>query len=322
MSADTRLVARSLSGFLCGTHSGALRKRGRGLLSIQAMGEALPRDDPGAGPATRLGRERWVPREEARRLAGELDDALSDPAVVDLIVFGSEARGSTTGFSDFDALLVVDDDAARSPDALVRLRREVLAAQRAVLRHQPLQHHGFEVATPGLLAHASEALGIPEAALNEARSLRGIGASGTFDPRAEQAQAAFRALAGAVATVRRWPSHPWELHRVVSMFELVPALWLQAQGNEVAKWESFEAARRELGSPRWPWSGLEQVRLRWPRRAWRFPLGASAVVRNPWLAVAAWRRLPARVPAEARRLLSQSCLEDLRQCVELMLRRA
>src|SRR5205823_7548356 len=105
----------------------------------------------------------------ARRLASLLDDE----HVVELVLFGSQARGGTTGFSDVDAILVISDEAAEEPSILRSLRRRVLAAQRAALAHQPMQHHGFELATPMLLRDAGAALGLPRVALDEARSLGG-----------------------------------------------------------------------------------------------------------------------------------------------------
>ena len=53
-----------------------------------------------------LGEATWVPDGDAERLAGAMRQSLDRPEVVDLIVFGSQARSATTGFSDVDAILV------------------------------------------------------------------------------------------------------------------------------------------------------------------------------------------------------------------------
>ena len=88
-------------------------------------------------------------------------------------MFGSQAGGRTTGFSDVDAILVISDEIAGDATEMPSLRRCVLAAQRAVIRYQPMQHHGFEIVTPTLLRDASGALALPAVALAETRSLRG-----------------------------------------------------------------------------------------------------------------------------------------------------
>lgn len=313
-AADARLVSRSLSGLLCGTHSGALARRAGDRLGAEALRAAAGGRGAAAGGEA-VGAQRWEPGDAAglaRRLAAVLDD----DAVADLILFGSQARGTTTGFSDVDAVLVLRAGAVAAPGVLERLRPRVLAAQRAVLAHQPMQHHGFEVALDADLARdASAALGMPREALAGARSLRGAGAAMTFpdDPAGDAARArrALQQVAGTVRGVRAWPSHPWRLHATTSMFELLPALYVQASGERCAKAESFALARERLGEPWWPYEELEAIRAAWPRRRRPALEAASAAARNPWVAVDAWRRLPGRPPAAVRAAYARQLLDGL-----------
>jgi hypothetical protein len=315
---SSRLLSRSLSGYLCGTHSGWLtRRRGDrlGLEGLSARQGALE----SARPAETLRLEtRWQPDEGAATLAERLVTALKHPAVVDLLVYGSHASGTTTGFSDLDAVLVIEDRAAADGATLRELRPHVLAAQRAVLAYQPMQHHGFEVATPTLLASADAALELPREALVGVRSVFGRRIDAGFSGNAPDAARRLSSMVAQLSLLPAWPRHPWKLHGAVSMFELLPALYLQAAGVATSKASSFAVARERFENGWWPYSVLEQVREAWPRRRNRSLELAAAAARNPWVAVAAWTRLPSGWPAGIRPLLTASCLKGLKALARRM----
>jgi hypothetical protein len=283
----------------------------------------LSSDGVGVNTTVTLGTERWRPEPEADALARSLRSVLSRAPVLDLILFGSQARGGTTGFSDVDAILVIDDASAEDPAALRALRRHVLAAQRSVVGHQPMQHHGFEVATPKLLHRANRALAMPVAALRDTRSLMGTAFEATFEPDLPaENRARLAALISNTSGVSAWPANAWRLHGLVSMFELLPALYLQARGSSVAKWRSFSEARSDFGDGWWPYDLLEQVRACWPRESMYGRLAGRQVLRNPWIAVAAWSRMPLGMPAAVRRMLSEESLDALRAIARQMRDRA
>jgi hypothetical protein len=314
-----RTLSRSLSAHLCGT--AAARRRRSGLLSIAASTEAhaglptVPND-----AAIEIGQEPWQPvAPRARNLAGNLRASLAHDDVLALIVYGSQARTGTTAFSDVDAVLLISDHAAESRAALRSLRPRVLAAQRAVLAYQPMQHHGFEIVTPRLLRAAGAALEMPAVALAETRAVVGGRVTACFAPRDRlDDPQPLRRIVGALAKITSWPAHPWALHVAVSMFELVPALYLQGRGHAVPKAESFASAREEFGAAWWPYDRLNEVRQEWPaiQRPWL--RRASRLLRNPWLAVAGWRRLPDRAGATMHRLLDPQCLDALHRLVAKM----
>jgi hypothetical protein len=310
---DHRLLCRSLSGYLCGTHSGTLaRRRGERLdpSSLAALHSRVTESD-GRGP---LAHETWQPEPRHAVLRAALRGILAGaPGVIDLIVFGSQARGSATGFSDLDAVLVIQDRIAEDPPALRALRGRVLTAQRAVLAHQPMQHHGFEVVTPRLLGRAERSLAMPFEAMAESRSLLGASVRASFAsvPLAD-AGARLRALLESSLEKCAWPRHPWDLHVAVSQFELLPALFLQARGQATTKHSSFEEARSYFPRQWWAYDVLASVREQWPRRRRPELEIAAHATRNPWLAVDVWRRLPVVAPRRVRALLSQQCLDALR----------
>jgi hypothetical protein len=185
-----------------------------------------------------------------------------------------------------------------------------------------MQHHGFEVATPTLLRAASEALALPLSALEETRSLNGMTVAATLEERREQSRVGLAQLLASFERTRRWPGHPWEAHRLVAMFELVPSLYLQARGAVIPKWRSFDEARNEFAGSWWPYDVLRDVRQVWPRLRRENLERAASAVRNPWVAVALWRRAPARLPAPVGELLTDRLLESLRSLVATMKERA
>jgi hypothetical protein len=238
-------------------------------------------------------------------------------------MFGSQARGATTGFSDVDAILVIRDDAAEEPNALRALRPHVLAAQRAVFAHQPMQHHGFELATPRLLLRANDALGMPAPALTDTRSLLGGAIEVGFAPEDPlENRVVLGRMVQITSSVSAWPRHAWSLHRLISMFELLPTLYLQALGEPVQKWRSFAQTREHFGQAWWPYDLLDRVRNNWERKSAPTLNTAATVVRNPWVALRGWTRLPTSGAQPARGVLSIECLQGLRSLAREMGERA
>jgi hypothetical protein len=319
MASDAvRRVSQQLSGYLCGTHSGLLSATRRGSAGPEAVAATHRALEPQAvsAPDSELGARTWTPGDN--RIADRLRTSLDHPAVIELILFGSQSRGSVTGFSDVDAILVISDEAAEDPKVLRSVRPRVLAAQRAVLSYQPMQHHGFEVATPKLLRAASEALALPAPALVETSSLCGRSVPAAVSNGFGRGREPVEALVRQLVRVRAWPRHVWNAHRLIAMFELLPVVYLQSRGRSVAKWQSFDEARKEFPDSWWPYETLNEVRLTWPRTR-RRPLEISAALaRNPWAAIAAWRRLPGRLPEQVLPLLTERALEGLRTLARAM----
>jgi hypothetical protein len=185
-----------------------------------------------------------------------------------------------------------------------------------------MQHHGFELATPRLLGDAG-ALGLPRVALREARSLRGRAVAARLPATDGLADPERLVEVGrAVLRLGAWPRHPWRLHRLVSMFELLPVLYLQSRGVEVPKWRSFSRAQAEFDADWWPYDVLRDVRSAWPASSPTILRGSATAVRNPWLAVELWSRTPTAPPREVTSLLTADCLDALRALTSRMIESA
>jgi hypothetical protein len=318
VGAASRLLSRSLSGYLCGTHSGWLDRRRGDRLSVEALCVRHGASEAAVAVETLTWEARWRPDDAAAGMAGRLATALEHPSIVDLLVYGSHANGNTTGFSDLDAVLVIGDEVAQDAAALREIRPRVLAAQRAVQAYQPMQHHGFEVATPRLLATADAALQLPSAALQGATSLFGRRIDAGFAGHGLDPADRLRSMVADLSALSAWPGHPWRLHGAVSMFELLPALYLQALGVPVAKANSFAVASEQFQADWRPFDVLKKVREVWPRgRNQALEIGSRAA-RNPWVPVAAWTRLPYSWPAPVSPLLTAGCLKDLQDLASQM----
>jgi len=327
MAGDTdcaRIVARQLSGYLCGTHSGPLglsrpgRRLGRlDVGNISTLHRNLELDR--ASAETELGTTK-VDQTEQGRLVEDLREALTSSDVHELVFFGSQAGDHRTGFSDVDAILVISDHVADSPERLRQLRPAVLAAQRAVLSYQPLQHHGFEVATPKLLRQADRAVGLPAATLSNTRSLLGNPVAARLAG-AQGGTPELGRTAAHLGRLRTWPAHRWHAYLTLAIFELLPALYLQARGESISKSASFSVARDDFGDAWWPYDVLADVRELWPRVRSRGLEASAMVLRNPWVAAAVWRRIPAAVPNAARSRLTPELLAGLQALIRTMVRR-
>jgi Nucleotidyltransferase domain len=325
VASPARQLSAGLSGYLCGTRpvlphllrpTTAAPSPHRDALAAAHREFSVASD---GGDAVQLGRQPWRPKEQAK-LAECLRREFVEEPVVDLILFGSQARGGRTGFSDVDAILVIRDEAAESAASLRTLRPRVLAGQRAVLAYQPMQHHGFEVVTPKLLQQARDALALPYCALLETKSLKGVGIRAQFAGD-NSLGLAFDRLSTTLRGVSRWPTHPWDVHRLLAMFELLPAVYLQRKGADTPKWESFERGRLAFAEHWWPYDVLAEVRAVWPRRRRSQLEILASTVRNPWLAVAAWRKLPVPLPAGVQSLLTPRLLDGLHVLLRLMTER-
>lgn len=315
-------VVSGLSRYLCGTRYRFRRsRRWVGPESIASSHRRVTESDGPDDVRVLLGTRRWNPEGDGVQLRDRLLETLTAPGIVDLVVFGSHARGSTTGYSDLDAILLLDNNAADDAKRLRALRPHVLAAQRAALAFQPMQHHGFLVASERLFSMASDALGMPVEAVATTVSLFGAASTAVFSATPDSTKQ-FRKLGDALMATDTWPRHPWLLHLRISMFALLPTLYLQATGRPTVKHLSFEVAAQEFGRDWWPYEVLDQVRLEWPRDRRRDLEALAQVLRNPWIAVGAWRRIPVRSPRKIREALTNECLHDLRHLVTSMMERA
>lgn len=233
-------------------------------------GDAFTLDVPGWEPA-RHGR---VPRlVRARR---ELQD------VGRIFLHGSCADLRLTAYSDLDTLLLLPREVVTSPRALLAARRRVIRSLRALRRFDPLQHHGhFVLAEPDLAGYPDAVF--PAVVWRTCVALDEAGARLVAATRRDREESGrrFRLLARRVldSDLARGRTNAYRLKADLSVFMLLPALWLQARGRAVSKAASFELAYAELSSEavatyrraariREIWTYREPRLNAWLRRLW------------------------------------------------------
>lgn len=325
-----RAVCALLAGYLCGTHSGALTRSARRRTLSRFGPEAHRPDGLGRIVQRVLTRSLSAPGAAAlppwdaydfptARLMDDLKHRLVHEDVVELIVFGSAARGNRTGFSDLDAILVIRDRGASSSSRLKALRAHILAAQRSVLLFQPMQHHSFLVVPESLMGCLDTATGLPQEALTETRGLFGAPIGCGYDGiEEEETRRSLADLARSSAT-ETWPSHPHDLHKLLASFQLLPAVYLHSQGTPVSKADSFAAVGGRFPEEAWALDVLHDIRALWPHRSYPSLNILLRATSNPWDAVVLWRRYPRRPPIEVRPLLSEELLVSLNRLAQRML---
>lgn len=262
----------------------------------------------------------WIPsnpREVALRES--LIGQLTHPDIIDLIVFGSLARGTATPYSDVDAILIVANSAVGRRSAVADLRQRVIGANRAAIRFQPMQHHGLLIIPERALRNVTQTVSLPSQSLSCAVSLLGSAVSLRADANDPYAPDRLRDMCRSLAQLERWPAHIWELHRAISMFALLPALFLQATERPCPKHESFARVRDELSEDWHGYEALDAVRSKWEQRTFLSLSTGLVVARNPWVAVAAFRRIPARASSAIVRLLGLRSLENLQRIAARMM---
>lgn len=216
-------------------------------------------------------------------------------SLVGVWLHGSLATADFTPYSDVDALLVVRDEVLQDEVVYRQVKTAVLAALRHIFLFDPLQHHGFFVATPHTLA-AWPAAYLPAAALIHARPLWPIAPPVSLHEHRNPAEE--KTLFHNLAQQIYQATPPPNLHKakgLLSQFMLLPAAYCQAMGNPVYKRESFGLVQEQFQIQWQPMEEASRMRQEWktPKRPfWSLLLSLT----NPWLASRLYRPIERRLP--------------------------
>ncbi len=211
-------------------------------------------------------------------------DALRDVGQkigVRFFVHGSWSTLDATDYSDLDTLAVLPRELVCDATRLRGARRSIFPTWRVLRRFDPLQHHGHFVLTE-IDLDGYPAPMFPAEIWMRATSLHGAQSMVIRTASApELAQHRFRQLAQSFlrSEASRGLRNAYRLKSDLSVFMLLPCLWLQARGESVSKRESFRrfdevagpasrAAMNEASRARVRWRYEEPARARWARRLW------------------------------------------------------
>jgi hypothetical protein len=180
----------------------------------------------------------------AKYVQSELADDL-----VGAYVHGSLATEEEIRYSDFDALAIIRDEVFDRRSRMVQTAKKLSAANRIMLRFDPLQHHGwFVLLENDLLDYPQDYF--PYEILRTAKSLLPHGGTSLtlrfHNEKVDYARPLFDATGAIVSRLRvqRYPRNVFELKGLLSRFMLVPALFCAAVNRAgICKKDCFEMAR-------------------------------------------------------------------------------
>lgn len=190
--------------------------------------------------------------------------------VAHVVIHGSVATADACAFSDIDVAVILDDVHPYTPEQHRRAVLELRRLLHAVLRHDPLMHHGLMFFPLSGLEQYDERF-LPVDALRCARVLHGPAALTLNAAQAPVEE--FRAsLRGSAAALRKrfetmeFVNDDYQLKNVLSGILLMPSRVLATRGVHVYKRDSFELARPLFTQPQWDLvARSEALRSTWMR---------------------------------------------------------
>jgi len=259
--ADCEMVARAPNAAALGDWVASLYRLCRRVLPPADLPE-LKAPAPQARLSCRLPRS-------VRRLAREM----AGHRGLQLYLHGSLATCDATAYSDVDTLLVISHEWLESQRRINELRQIVSHAQRWLYAYDPLQHHGFMLATALDLTRYARGY-YPLELLSYAYALGEVSEI-RFRVRPSDAEH-LSLLCRMRARVERLergeippPATRYALKATLSEMMLLPTYFLQARKRVQYKRESFQAVRARLSPPaREAMDGLSAWRLSWKRGSW------------------------------------------------------
>ncbi len=227
-----------------------------------------------------------------------------------LVLFGSLADGTETGFSDVDLLWVYPDDA--DPKTV---RKTLLRLSKITLLWDHLQHHEPFHASRSRLRERSP---LPPGALKPAVLLKGepeLELGGWGEGRESLRRLAF----SVVKRSKDKPRNLYDLKSFLSWLFLLPALAFRVQGIDLPKPEALRRIRGTLASA-WVLDIASELRQRWPRPESPLFKASVSIAPNPWIVSRRLARLLFKIPRWMEERLTPEFWDGARKFAEDCLR--
>ncbi len=196
-----------------------------------------------------------------------------------LILMGSLADGTWTGYSDVDLLYIGPD--FEFTQELRTIRRATLCASRLALEFDHLQHHGPFVMPRTAAAGFSV---LPPSALQDALILKGEGPVeiGGWQTGPEVVMPFINKCLRVGGKPGARPKNLYQLKLLLSQIALMPTLFYRAQGIDISKPQAIKRFIREFPDASQALITASEIRRWWQRpdsRWFRFGLRACP---DPW----------------------------------------
>jgi len=213
-----------------------------------------------------------------RNVLGLVNALQKEQGISSVILQGSLATDEEIPYSDFDALVIIEDAVFNNPKVLMSLVVRLQLLSKFMYQHDPLQHHGWFVTTEKLLNHHLDDF-FPAVIFDHSRVLYPARASELKLNLVKDPSAFLYHLNNTVAGIEReiasgqYLKNMYELKSTLSKFMLLPALYMQVcKGEGVYKKDSFELARADFKAEEWNiMDEISSIRKDWNQKmaGWR-----------------------------------------------------
>ena len=241
-----------------------------------------------------------------REVIGQFRDAFSGLSGT-LVLMGSLADNTATGYSDLDAVYFPpDEEFAGSPE---KIRRALVKAGRVILSFDHLQHHGVFILPESIARKRSP---LPASALQGAVLLSGkteIILGGWENSWKTNLFPILNKCEKLARNPRARPKSLYGIKLLLSQIMLLPSLFLLAMGKDVSKARSFSLVREMLRDDLPALDLATKLRASWKRPCSRAFKAGLALSPSPWDFAFAFRRF-FRPPAETWLALDTGFYED------------
>lgn len=242
-----------------------------------------------------------------------------------VILHGSYGSGDALGYSDFDGLIILNDEVFQNAPRLAKLAGRLHRLRSYMLKIDPLQHHGWFVLTSSDLGQYSESF-LPVEVLKNACSLYGYKdlrlniARLSHDP----LDAGFDRMAETLSRKIRNGHAPRNFYQAkvfLSEVMLLPALYVQARDRKgIYKRESFEAARKDFSPQVWAvMDTYSRIRTEWSFQPSGFDQWMLSKTSWFWLQWRKTRGTP--LTPELKRLFDREGLKQVEDLIREMCQR-
>jgi hypothetical protein len=240
------------------------------------------------------------------------------PHVTALLLYGSLADNTPSGFSDVDSLLVVRDGSILDGGLLRDLAEDLRPSLKLMIQFDPLQDHGHLIVPEGALSFYSQGI-LPLAIVRQAELIHPTAAKLAVRERTPGMEGRHRfwrilqRFRRVAADPDARPANLQEAKVLLSQFMVLPALHLGENKKFLSKRDTFAEARKGFSDAEWAvMEEVSSIRAKWPRP------GASglglylSLHSNPWAGQSSyWRSWPFRtkIPPEIGQPLYERMLE-------------
>lgn len=239
-------------------------------------------------------------------------------------IHGSLGTHDEIAYSDFDAVVILSENAFQSRNDLQRAAILLHRARRIMSQHDPLQHHGWFTLT-SISLNAYPCSYFPVELFAFAKSLlhdKGTELSIRVQQNNHEYKNSFNNLAeGLVNTLTSGvrPRNMFQLKSLLSEFMLLPACYVQARdGAGIYKKYSFDSARNDFTKEQW--SIMDEASS--IRSNWHYRIGyarKTLITRNSIVGRIAAQHYSPRISRNNKNILTEDFYRRMRTLAIAML---